>query len=217
MAAVSGAAPIECPYVTDGLIFWLDGINQGGVTGEWKDLIGGKIFTLTNCTQDANSVYFNGSSSYGRTLGAVSSDWSTETIELAQSGASTTGATRGVLYPVNTSPVGIGMAFSTSNNFIGYRIDGISQSRGTGLKGTGSISINGSACVVNGVSKSQASSTNYYVNTSEYTYLGVRFLSAFNGYFKGKMHSLRIYNRRLSVAEMQHNQAIDVERFGISY
>lgn len=28
-------------YIDDGLVFWLDGIDKGGVHGKWIDLVGG--------------------------------------------------------------------------------------------------------------------------------------------------------------------------------
>lgn len=45
MAGGGSPAPTN-PYVTDGLVFWLDGIDKGGVEGYWTDLIGGYDFPI---------------------------------------------------------------------------------------------------------------------------------------------------------------------------
>ena len=207
---------ISCPYITDGLIFWLDGINQGGVSGEWKDLIGGKIFTLVNCTQNATGVYFNGSSSYGYTLGAISSNYDAETIEAAIDKVDTNN--RCILCPYYTSPIGIGLVFSNGSGWGQLNLDGVSKRRFAGNSDGkwGTFSANTSYIVEDGVQKSWTNVDSWAKNQSSYTYLGARYTTSRLRYFNSTIHSIRIYNRKLSVAEMQANQAVDVTRFGLT-
>lgn len=59
--------PPASAYIQDGLVFHLDGIERG--ESGWTDLIGGKKFTLYNCTLNDDNVEFNGTSSYGKDTG----------------------------------------------------------------------------------------------------------------------------------------------------
>lgn len=218
-AASGGSTPIDCPYITDGLIFWLDGLNQGGVSGEWKDLIGGKVFELTACSQNANGVYFDGSSSYGRTLGAISSNWKTETIEVAivpaaSSGSAPSFAGKCLFCPsADGVTYGVGMIFTADGAKVGFGMDGSNTYRWTTTETLTKISGCNARTVIDGVSKSHDWGTTYSNNSSEYTYLGARYLSAIQQFFKGTIHSVRIYNRQLTADEMLANQAVDVTRF----
>ena len=51
-----GDIPTAASYIQDGLVFQLDGIERGD--SGWTDLIGGKKFTLYNCTLNDNNVEF---------------------------------------------------------------------------------------------------------------------------------------------------------------
>lgn len=44
MMMQQGGEPLP-EYIQDGLVFWLDGIDKGNITGKWIDLIGGIEFT----------------------------------------------------------------------------------------------------------------------------------------------------------------------------
>lgn len=212
MAASGGGEPIDCPYITDGLIFWLDGIDRGGVSGKWIDLIGGKTFTLRNVTELDNGVKFL-SNGYGTHAGPVSDNWANETIEVAT--ASMSYLNKCILCPSNSSPVGIGLITSSSGGYFMLNIDGVSKAKWSGLSTASRVSANNTNAVVNGSSKSKSSTDNWGANTTGTTYLGCRYTTAASRYMNGTLYSLRIYNRHLSVAEMQANQAVDVARFNL--
>lgn len=214
MAQASGAgpSPVECPYITDGLIFWLDGINRGGVAGQWTDLIGGKTFMLYNVTELANGVTFS-SSGYGTHSGPISENWANETIEIAKSNSNI--ANRCFLCPAKASPVGIGLITASSGATFSINVDGATASKWNTNNQPKRISANNSYSVSDGSSKTRASTDSWGGNTSTVTYLGCRYITAASRYMNGTLYSLRIYNRHLSVAEMQANQAVDAARFNL--
>lgn len=209
---------IDCPYITDGLIFWLDGIQRGGVAGRWVDLISGKTFELHNCSENADGVVFAGStSSYADYNGAISSNWTTETLELATSSAVFKNST--LLCPAKIGTVGIGLICSSSSenawmNLDGTNANGLALSDGIVTK---TLSANKNGCVKNGGIVSNSGRDSWGANTSTITYVGVRRTGSatLSKPFKGTLHSLRIYNRLLTTDEMKFNQHVDEERFNL--
>lgn len=208
---------VVCPYITEGLIFWLDGFERGGISGKWKDLIGGKIFTLNNCTETADGVTFAGTtSSYGILSGPISLDCLNETLEVA---------TDSVLFknlcvlsqPMINDSVGISLICSTSYTEL-YPIVNGTQKYGYGAGNTGKtrVSVCDGWSVADGESLQRSTNTDSWgANKTGNTYIGVRGAATLSKPFAGKIHSIRIYNRKLSVAEMQANQAVDASRFNL--
>lgn len=216
MILPGGEEPIECPYITDGLIFWLDGIERGGVTGQWKDLIGGKIFTLYGVTEETDGVTFAGTtSSYGIYNGAVSSDWKIETIEATR--ATSEGTNACIFCPAGaSSPIGIGLIFASAKDNCCIQIDGSTYSKFLTYSGWKRLSLNKDHGIRNGsVSVSKSGTDSWGKNTSGNTYLGVRYTSSLAKPFSGKLNSIRIYNRWLTEDEMKANQAVDATRFNV--
>ena len=218
MAASSGgAAPIDCPYITDGLIFWLDGLRKGDNTGIWPELVGGKDFTLIGATFTEKGIYFgNSTSNYGYYDGPVSEDFNNETIELAFNGFTSYQNNTIFSQPMVDGKVGASFIVGSDTVNTSMALDGVSRARWTGLKAAKTASVNMSYAVENGRALSKGSNDSWGANTSGRTFVSARTAGSANR-FKNQIFCIRIYNRRLSVAEMQHNQAIDVERFGISY
>ena len=215
MAQASGAgpSPVECPYITDGLIFWLDGINRGGVAGQWTDLIGGKTFTLYNVTENEDCVTFS-NQGYGICNGAISSNWETETLEFAVKSIGIT--SRCFLCQPNTSPSGIGFITQNSGYQFNININGERQAIWNANSGVRMLSANNSFAVINGTQKTKKTSTDSWAgNQTNNTYLCCRMTTSMSRYFGGTVHSVRIYNRHLSVEEMQANQAVDAARFNL--
>ena len=54
-------------YITNGLVLWLDGINRGGISGKWKNLVGDHIVTMTGLyTELSDGIEFPATSTpYG--------------------------------------------------------------------------------------------------------------------------------------------------------
>lgn len=214
--------PIACPYITDGLIFWLDGIERGGVSGQWKDLIGGKIFTLTGCTEETNGVTFAGTtSSYGVYDGYISGDWANETIEIAKN----VSRCRNMVIlnqPIINGAVGKGLVYASSGNSW-TRVDGQSEKgyitdgylKKLSIAG-GNNQTSGVTFVIDTTAKTaRASSDTWGGNNSGKTYLGIRYTSGLARPFSGTLYSIRLYNRVLTADEMIANQNVDVSRFGL--
>ena len=209
---MTSGGSVECPYITDGLIFWLDGINRGGVTGQWKDLIAGKIFTLYNCTEYPNRVAFNGSTSYGDATGGVWFNQSQATIEVAISNVAQTQAV--FIHPADGTNYGLSLFFGTNNSL--QTICANSSYQGTVFKPgytKKTYSATMTSCVAG---KTQITTTagkaNWAVNSTGKMFIGRR--PAGTAPLNGSIFGIRIYNRNLSVAEMKANQEVDFERYG---
>ena len=207
---VSPPAPVVCPYITDGLIFWLDGINRGGVSGKWIDLIGGKEFTLYNCAENDDNVQFAGNAnSYGLCSGAISNDWNNETLEIATSRG--TFKNKCLLCPPTINgATGIGYITPQSSANIWICLSG-AQDPCIPATTASRYSLSKNGGVIDGVSKTRQNTDSWGANNTGNTYLGKR--QNDTKAFEGKMFSVRIYNRKLSDAEMKANQDVDVLRF----
>lgn len=213
MQQASGNSPaVECPYITDGLIFWLDGIYRGGKPGKWIDLIGGKEFTLYDVTELTNGVVFS-SSGYGTHDGPISTNWADETLEFAVGSMSL--KNKCFLCPASASPVGIGYISASTYGAFNINIDGASVDRWSGPNTGSRISANSSYAVADGSSINKASTDHWGANKTTTTYLGCRNTTSRSKYINGTLYSLRIYSRHLSIAEMQANQVVDVARFSL--
>ena len=70
----------EDNYITDNLVFHLDGIDCNSST--WVDKINGVTFNMYNITKNWQGVYFNGSSSYGSSSSVINYNYSSSTIEV---------------------------------------------------------------------------------------------------------------------------------------
>lgn len=216
MQTASGSSPIECPYITDGLIFWLDGVEKGTDRTVWTDLIGGKQFALTKAVFKTSSVSFSTSGAYGVCDGPVSVNANTETIEIACD--TFNAGTACILHqPKINGYVGASFIVGTDRKNSSYAMDGVSRARWNLSSTTGvkRISENSSYAVCNGATISKGSNDSWGANNTGKTYLannaslGKQY-KATNG-----IYCIRIYNRILSVAEMQANQAVDATRFNL--
>lgn len=204
----SKAQPFECPYITDGLVFWLDGINKGASDGSWVDLVKRIKFTNSNVEPSDDGWLFNGTSSYFTTSSQIGygADY---TFEFC---IKFTGSVNRIVImafgpqTIKYSPmvyVQTGSYFIIMQNTNKYNFT-------PSLNTNYSISANLSRLVRNGVSISPSSTADYWNNSGNY--IGRR---ASGNYFKGLIHGIRMYNRRLSLEEQQFNISVDNERFNL--
>ena len=77
-----------------------------------------------------------------------------------------------------------------------------------------SINYNTWGLYKNGVEQNPIGKYNNGAALGDYR-VGVRYNNGFSGFFKGKLYSLRFYNRALSSSEIAMNFNIDKKRFGI--
>lgn len=223
---VTVSAHVPSGYITDGLIFFLDG-KQNISANSWTDIIGNKAFALTNCILGTNGIVFDGSTSYGEYNGAVSSDWANETIEvvISYTGTSTDFQKMSLFnQALINNALGAGMNFGNNgSNLIRVCMAADGTTRAL-LQFTFNnaakpkyISRSAAKLVVNGTeSNSSGGSTSYGANSSGKTMLGARRTSGDPvNKFNGTIHAIRIYNKQLTVAEMKANQANDATYYGI--
>ena len=200
----------ECPYIKNGLVFWLDGILKGTDSSKWVDRIGRREFTLTGCTFAETGVTFSDTNSGGDYNGSIDVPWNTGTIECAVDNLPTNSI---ILMPYNQNGnSNIGMIKGTGTN-LGYRLDGSGTPRAYVTAGAQTVSINIQS-VVYDKKISRFQNNEIWSNSNSKTTLGYR-----NGtkpyHFIGTMYSVRIYDRLLSTDEMLYNQTVDCNRFNL--
>ena len=214
-------------YIQEGLVFHLDGIEKGSVSGKWIDCKGGAEWVNHGATSLQNGFSFDGVDDYfeGVDSGVYTDD--AYTIEVVFDSE-----TSGSVYFVFVDAYGREImcyvpnfqskewylsksAAAQKNNPNPYGAIVVNGDGGTGVKivslTTAATGTNGG--VVNGVAKS--------TNICEYSCdaigrIGCRRKDSVNNFFfKGKVYSVRIYNRRLTTSEMKQNQVEDNTRFNL--
>lgn len=225
MMGVNGGSPTPTiPYVTDGLVFYLDGINKGVNDGKWTDLVGGVQWTnygatsLENGWSFANKAYMLDDGTMGSYSFAnctvemcVDSNTSNNYFLFVGAGAGIVGyfaqsyANKSWFTIKPTSEGGVyrgALSVTPTISGIGkFTISITGQRNGYGYW--------------NGVKKS---SDNVAYSAASTAIIGKRVpttssSSAFP--FTGTIHSIRIYNRILSNDEMLSNQIVDNIRFNL--
>lgn len=192
------------PYITDGLVFYVDGINKGGVSDSWKDLVGGFVLSGSNVVSTQQGYSFNGASS-GFRCDNVFAGSANHTIEVCFKSDALPNPFCLFAIGDNTQ---YNVMFYRSNNYITFlqraNTYTIPLSDGQGY----SISLNLDQGLVNGVTVAKNSGTDYWGNN--YTYIG---RNSQGRYYAGEIYAIRVYNRKLTEAEQRANFAIDNQRF----
>lgn len=204
------------PYVSDGLVFHLDGIYKGSNSSRWTSLVGDAYFTLNSSisTVENNALVTDGANglSGSNPLLIKAQDG---TIELC--GQVLTPVTNGFIFssnynsgqkPLSIVKCGNGFMYSyarfANNTYNFANIDNI-------ISSPFSVSMNGLTGLLNGVA---------FTSTSENGYNNTPFI--IGAKTEGgtlptntRIFSIRMYNRQLSQAEMLHNLAVDNKRFAL--
>lgn len=212
---------VPAGYVTDGLVFFLDG-NSVESNSEWTDIIGGKTFALTNCTRTNKGVVFDGTA-YGEHSGAITNDFANETIEIVLNGRSTITASTVLSQPYMNDSVGISMRFGLEVAYTPRFAIGLDATQRAYyykqiIQDKNRISANSDRVVVNEEAATSTHTTSYAKNQTGITYVGAgRFTleGAVGGFYVGTIHAIRIYNRKLTEAEIKANQQTDVTYYGL--
>ena len=197
------------PYISDGLVFHLDGADATDTT--WVDRVGGVVFNMSNVICDGKGVYFKGTTnSYGHSSTVVSYLWNNSTIEVV---IHKTQASGFVFQSIENSIAYIGGA-----GYVNYT-HGLSHKR-SAVKGNMQLnktithSINNDIEFFNG-KQYGFSSADMWGSQRNGTYLGSREGSSYP--MKGYIYQIRIYNRKLSATEILFNQEQDRKRYGIIF
>lgn len=197
--------PSADAYVQKGLVFQLDGIDKGNVEGAWVDRKAGRQFTLNNCIVNSDNIQFNGTDSkavYNQLLDFGT----TTTVEVV--------FTRGKVFgTIISSGDKVQLIALQENDGYKYRYFSGNQVTGIPFPDTTTIhtlSIPTSGRPVLDQIAQPKTFKDFYTVSDTNTYVG-----GGPSYSKGKIYSIRIYNRNLTSAEMMKNQMIDIERFNI--
>lgn len=199
----------EYGYVANGKVFHLDGIDKGNTANAWTDLIGGLVFSnigSVSATSMTNSWYFSGNGNinmkYTGSLPA-NEDYTVEACFLNENESA-------CLFASNASQINRPVFYFDKTYkllFLQYRntyniIPEVSSAH--------CISLNLNVGVHNGELAPQSSAT--YWASDNNSYVGRR---SRGNPFKGYIYSIRIYDRRLSEAEILNNQRVDNARFNL--
>lgn len=203
-------------YIQEGLVFQLDGLEKGSNTGYWTDRKGGIKFELSSTYADVltNAVHMKGAGIIRGdgvitpTFDAV--DGTIEVVCTYQSG-------RKVVFVEAQAP---NLSFGWNNNAVRIygMATGTSQLPAWSGYGTGALvySLTGTHAVSN-ITNNLTSGSNAGWSNSQgagYIELGGRSYNSSDNY-TGDIYAIRVYNTKLSVAEMQFNQRIDNVRFNL--
>lgn len=225
MAQKSGLPPVPSGYVTNGLVFFLDGLQLANANN-WTDIVGGKKFTLYNCSvaNTDNGIVFDGTTSYGETNGTITNDFANETIEVVASYFPNSSA---LLFsqPVVNGNVGIGVAFSNASGggkvAVGIGHDGVRRTCRSATNVTTDqrskkvLGVNVSRLIIRKTNMTGTYETSWAGYETGITTLGCRCNSTHTMKYTGTIYAVRIYNRILTAAEIEQNQGIDIVRYGI--
>lgn len=191
-------------YVQDGLVFQLDGIDKGNVEGAWVDRKAGKEFTLKNCIVNSDNIEFNGTNSQA-VLYQLLNFGTTTTVEAVY-----TKETKDCIIIYSGNNVQL-MAFDDDGNRKAqfYGNQAIGQTFPDTTIHTLSIPTSGRP-ILDQIAQPKTHKDFYDGSGATKTVVG-----GINPTLKGKIYSIRIYNRNLTSAEMMKNQMIDIQRFNI--
>lgn len=219
-------------YVTDGMILYLDGINNtidghdNNETSTWYDLSPSKNnATLYNCTVSENGIIFNGTkSSYATLPESGFGNSNKSTIEV-------------VTNAMNNGPVYVDNCNISHRALVLYTNKRVATWAGTGnntcymhetnldlFNKTHAYSIlydeedyNKNVVYIDSQKTTQISTKGGVSNTISYPQIGKRYYKDATTwlYFKGTIYSIRVYNRHLNENELLHNYNVDKARFGL--
>lgn len=212
-------SPSQPQYISDGLVFNLDGINKGSTADAWTDLIGGLVFTNNGATAIPNGWMINNSStnnSLRNETGNIS--WSRETSTIEVVYATTATNHQSIFTPKTVGAISFGMRstgypnqFTISNE--SSTTNKVLQSP-INIRGTHTVSINYNCGVIDINNSMTVTTTNAKFDADLYNEIGAR--ASTNTYaFNGNIYAIRIYNRLLTEQEMAQNQRVDNVRFNL--
>lgn len=211
MAASSEGGGIDLGYVADGLVLHLDGILKGHNSLKWRSLVGRTSFALnSSATAEQNAVSFDGSGGISPD-NPVPADFSSSTIELcAQFLESQTYAH---IYTSHNTPTELSLM--KKNNGFNFKLQTGNNSwdftnANSIVTSPFSLSICVDGGLLNGVNESQAGNEGW---SAQSDYIAGSPGFPYNA--KIRIFSIRIYNRKLTKAEMLFNQQVDNARFNL--
>lgn len=220
----------ELGYVKNGKILHLDGLVKGETANAWTDLAQGLVFNIYGTQYGTITELTNGYSLPGDASAYLCASANATKIPNNQNATvevciKPTAIQQGFVFAKFTS--------AYSPMFLIYSsglIRGFNASSGTGRTWRGGLqanqyytaSIEYDKAFVNGQEITLASSSAgaWQMDSQQnYARIGSRRRGSGVGdgqdMYKGNVYAIRIYNRKLSAAEILHNQQVDNERFNL--
>lgn len=201
-------------YVQDGLVLLLDGIRNtrsghSTSTNVWEDLSGNNYdVTMKNITINENNMYFSGDTSImysSNNIDAVSVEMVLELEESPQGEQYI--ASFGSLYKILAWSPNV-KGFSLGHGKKRYLVENLYK------KNSISVQYSPDAMYLNSKKLENSVVSTSWSAVPKYPFM----ISAYSsGYYKlkGKIYSIRVYNRALTQDEINHNYEMDKKRFGI--
>ena len=200
-------------YVQDGLVLLLDGIEntRGGhsaSTNVWEDLSGNNYdVTMENIQINNNNMYFSGDTSIMYSLNNINAVSVEMVLELEE----TEQIEQYIAYFGSIDKIlawsPTENAFSLGNKKKRYSIDKLYKLSSI------SVQYNPDAMYLNSKKLELNVGSESWMYSSQYPFM----ISGYSGGWrmKGKIYSIRVYNRALTQEEINHNYQMDKKRFGI--
>lgn len=195
-------------YVQDGLVLHLDGKQKGNTADAWTSLVGNVVFTNNGATFNYDNVYFDGVNDYLSNTSFSPPTSGTGTIEVVIDNESF-GQSLVVVFMGKTSG-GLGFGMNASKLVI-WSCASTSRQRPTATLAKASFSMSSPNKAQNGVGMT-INGSDYLGNRNSTNWIGRRNTG---NYFKGKIYSIRIYNRQLDSTEIRKNLSVDNIRFNL--
>ena len=207
--AAGGGGGELSDYVQSGLVLHMDG--KSGKTGNtsWESVVGNHIFTNYGATFNDDNVQFDGDGQYLENTSFVAPGAGAGTIEVV--------CDMGTLfqrYFIALAPNvadSICFAVSPTGKCILRATAAASKSRPKPTLAKASFSISDDYRQQNGENMAVLNNSNMARASSTYNYIG----RTSKNYTRGKLFSLRVYNRKLTEAEILQNLAVDNIRFNL--
>ena len=203
----------EQKYIQNGLVLWLDGIDKGNTAGAWTDKVAGHVFEAgeSGFTNGANYAGFDATlSQYMQNSTYDPVDGDDSTIEIVATDF-TMAQTKLIFMPKGRPSGGATAAAGIYQDSVIWAV-GAQQSKAYLPNGFKVLSISKDRAICNGESVSWGTADVWGSVSSTYSFIAKR---QSGNFFTGKIHSIRIYSRKLTADEMLHNQRIDNKRFNL--
>lgn len=218
------------PYIKDGLILNLDGINNttnghDSSTTVWEDLSGnGLNFNLNNITINDDSMSFNGTTSYAniqdiklwKTIANNTTEYDVELCLKFNNSESYQPIISSNYGLINVAKFVKYLQFKSTN--FGLNLSSILGNDNWSKYDKFTISCNMNALLgYFNTTNYTLESTNDSISppTSDNFSIGTR-LTGESYWFHGDIYSIRIYNRHLTDEERLYNHSVDVKRFNVT-
>ena len=218
--AMSKKQPFINPYITDGLVLHLDGIEKGSTPDAWTDLINGIVFTKKagGVTFNSDNVQFgnNANNALHNTSNYVYTASNVGTIEVCYRDVPTsTSAAYSIFYSYGNVAHSICFQFYKGKIIYSAGKSSVPLTGKWTAKSTGTYSISTARAFQDLQNVGFNTYKDYITRSAVAAIIGCngRHASTYYDPLNGKIHSIRVYNRQLTEEEVLHNQAIDNTRF----